>query len=153
MHEERKAPGTGASPREVMARFGEEVLNGKNLDIVDEIASEDFVEHDPPFGQGAGREGLKRTLAGLFAAFPDQLWETEEVIYEGEKVVSRFTFHGTHDGEFMGMPPTGRKVAVKGVVIDRVVDGKWTESRILMDNLGMMQQLGAIPPPQQAAEV
>ena len=144
------APGAGLSPREVVARFGEEVLHGRNLEVVDEIASEDFVEHDPSFGQEPGREGLKKTLAALFVAFPDQRWEDEEVIAEGEKVVTRFTFYGTNEGEFMGMPPTGRRVAVKGGGIDRVVEGKWTESRLLMDDLGMMQQLGVIPTPQQA---
>ena len=64
---------------------------------------------------------------------------------EGEKVVSRFTFYGTHQGNFMGIPATGRRIAVKGVVIDRVVDGKWKDSRILMDNLAMLQQLGVLP--------
>ena len=145
MYEENRVPGH-PSPKEVIARFGEEVLHGRNLDAVDEIASEDFVEHDPAFGQQPGREGLKQTLAELFAAFPDQRWEDEEVIAEGEKVVTRFTFYGTHEGEFVGIPPTGNRVSVKGVVIDRVVNGRWTESRILMDDLSMMQQLGAVPP-------
>jgi predicted ester cyclase len=88
----------------------------------------------------------------LFAAFPDQLWTLEEQAAEGEKVWSGFTWRVTHRGEFMGIPPTGRAVAVKGMVIDRFVDGKWTESRILMDNLGMMQQLGVIPEPGQSGE-
>ena len=88
----------------------------------------------------------------LFAAFPDQLWTLEEQAAEGEKVWSRFTWRGTHQGEFLGIPPTNRAVTVKGMVIDRFVDGKWTESRILMDNLGMMQQLGVIPEPGQPGE-
>jgi steroid delta-isomerase-like uncharacterized protein len=133
-------------------RFMDEVLNKKNLAVTDEIAVEDFVELDPLPGQGPGREGLKQILAVLFAAFPDQQWTLEEQAAEGEKVWSRFTWRGTHRGEFMGIPPTGRAVAVKGMVIDRFVDGKWTESRILMDNLGMMQQLGVIPAPGQPGE-
>jgi hypothetical protein len=76
----------------------------------------------------------------------------EEQAAEGEKVWSRFTWRGTHQGEFLGIPPTSRAVTVKGMVIDRFVDGKWTESRILMDNLGMMQQLGVIPEPGQPGE-
>ena len=135
------------SPTEIIARFGREVLNDKNVDAIDEIAAEDFVELDPVPGQGAGREGLKEFLATIaFPAFPDQQWVTEEQITSGEKVVSRFTWYGTHQGTFMGIPATGRHVAVKGMVIDRVVDGKWKDSRILMDTLGLLQQLGAIPP-------
>jgi hypothetical protein len=71
---------------------------------------------------------------------------------EGEKVWSRFTWRGTHQEEFTGIPPTSRAVTLNGMVIDGFVDGKWTESRILMDNLGMMQQLGVIPEPGQPGE-
>jgi predicted ester cyclase len=102
---------------------------------------------DPLPGQAPGREGLKAFLATvLFPAFPDQRWVPDEQISEGDKVVSRFTMFGTHRGDFMGIPATGKSVAVKGVVIDHVVDGKWKDSRILMDNLILLQQLGAIPP-------
>jgi steroid delta-isomerase-like uncharacterized protein len=86
----------------------------------------------------------------LFAAFPDQKWTIEELIAEGDKVVNRFTWHGTHQGDFLGIPPTGNQVEVKGVVIDRFADGKIADTRILMDNLGLMQQLGVVPTPQQA---
>ena len=81
----------------------------------------------------------------LFPAFPDQQWVTEEQVNDGDKVVSRFTLYGTHQGTFMGIPATGHRIAVKGVVIDRVVGGKWKDSRILLDNLGLLQQLGALP--------
>jgi len=75
------------SPTEVMARFGQEVLNDKNVDAIDEIAAEDFVDLDPVPGQGSGREGLKEFLATVaFPAFPDQQWVTEEQITSGEKV-------------------------------------------------------------------
>jgi steroid delta-isomerase-like uncharacterized protein len=145
-HNERRA--TVPSPTEVMARFGREVLNDKNLAVIDEIAAEDFRELDPLPGQAPTREGLKSFFADVsFPAFPDQHWVTEEQIADGEKVVSRFTWYGTHQGTFMGIPATGRKVAVKGVVIDRVSDGKWRDSRILMDNLSLLQQLGALPSP------
>ena len=136
------------SPTEVMTRFGQEVLNDKNVDVIDEIAADDFVELDPVPGQGPGRDGLKGFLTTVaFTAFPDQRWVTEEQIASDEKVVSRFTWYGTHQGPFMGIPATGRHVAVKGMVIDRVVDGKWKDSRILMDTFGLLQQLGALPSP------
>jgi steroid delta-isomerase-like uncharacterized protein len=138
MSEENKA---------LINRFIEEVLNNKNLAAADEIVPDAFVELDPLPGQEPGREGLKRILAVIFAAFPDYRWTTEEQIAEGDKVVTRFTWRGTHRGEFMGVPPTGRQVAVKGVVIDRVVGGEWKDSRILMDDLGLMRQLGVAPAP------
>jgi predicted ester cyclase len=107
-------PNLVPSPGEVMARFRQEVLNDKNVDAIDEIAAEDFIELDPAPGQGAGREGLKEFLATVaFPAFPDQHWVTEEQITSGEKVVSRFTWYGTHQGTFMGIPATGRHAAVK----------------------------------------
>ncbi len=134
----------------IETRFIEEVLNEKNLAAADELVAEDVVELDPFPGQEQGREGLKEVLGMLFAAFPDQHWTIEELIAEGDKVVNRFTWHGTHRGEFMGIPPTGRQVEVKGVVIDRIVQGKIADTRILMDNLGLMQQLGVVPAPQQA---
>lgn len=141
MSEENKA---------IEGRFIEEVLNKKNLAAADELVAEDFVELDPFPGQEQGREGLKQVLRMLFAAFPDLQWTIEELIAEGDKVVNRFTWHGTHRGEFLGIPPTGRQITVKGVVIDRIAEGKIVDSRILMDNFGLMQQLGVIPTPQQA---
>ncbi|MDQ3253362.1 MAG: ester cyclase [Acidobacteriota bacterium] len=128
-------------------RFIEEVLNNKNLAAADEIVPDNFVELDPLPGQQPGREGLKQLLAVFFAAFPDYRWTTEEQIAEGDKVVTRFTWRGTHQGNFMGIPPTGRQVIVKGVVIDRVVDGEWKDSRILMDDLSLLRQLGVVPAP------
>jgi steroid delta-isomerase-like uncharacterized protein len=152
MPDRNEGVGPVPSPAEVMARFGREVLNGKNLAAIDEIAAEDFVELDPPPGQTPNRDGLKSFLANVsFPAFPDQRWITEEQIADGDKVVTRFTWYGTHQGTFMGIPATGRQVAVKGVVIDRVVNGKWQDSRILMDNLSLLQQLGALPPPPTTA--
>jgi steroid delta-isomerase-like uncharacterized protein len=129
----------------VVQRFLEEVINQGRLEQADEIVAEDFVELDPLPGQRQGREGLKGVVGMLRTAFPDMHWVVEEMIAEGEKVVTRFTWTGTQQGTFMGIPATGRSVVVKGVVIDRIVGGMMTDSRILMDTMGMMQQLGAIP--------
>jgi steroid delta-isomerase-like uncharacterized protein len=131
--------------RAVVQRFLEEVINQGRLEQADEIVAEDFVELDPLPGQRQGREGLKEVIGMLRAAFPDMHWVVEEMIAEGEKVVTRFTWTGTQQGTFMGIPATGRNVVVKGVVIDRIVGGMMTDSRILMDTIGMMQQLGAMP--------
>jgi steroid delta-isomerase-like uncharacterized protein len=84
-------------------------------------------------------------ISAFRTAFPDIHWVIEEMVAEGEKVFSRFTWHGTHRGEFIGVPATGKQISVKGMVVDRVFAGKMAESRILMDGLSMMRQLGVIP--------
>ena len=131
----------------VVGRFMEEVINQGRLDVCDEIVEENFVELDPLPGQQQGREGLRAVIAMMRAAFPDIHWVSDETIAAGEKVVTRFTWTGTHRGPFLGIPATGKSVTVKGVVIDRLSGGKMADSRILMDTLGMMQQLGVIPTP------
>jgi steroid delta-isomerase-like uncharacterized protein len=136
--------------KQFMQRFVEEVINKKNVDAINQLVAEDFVEHVPFPGQGPGREELKHVISTFLSAFPDIQWILEEQIAEGQTVVSRFTMTGTHRGEFLGIPPTGKLVNVWGVVIDVVKDGKFAESRIIMDTLGLMQQLGAIPSPERA---
>ena len=118
--------------REFGRRFVDEVLNKKKLAAVDELLAEDYVELDPLPGQEQGREGLKQILAMLFAAFPDLRWTVEEDDAEGDKLWSRFTWRGTHRGDFLSIPATGNQVEVNGVVIDRIVEGKMVDSRILM---------------------
>lgn len=82
------------------------------------------------------------------AAFPDMHWIVEEQIAEGDKVMTRFEWTGTHQAEFFGVPATGRPVRVWGVVIDRLESGKIKDTRIIMDSLGLLMQLGTFPPPQ-----
>ena len=96
-------------------------------------------------GQGPGLEGLKDVLRGMRSAFPDIDFSIKEQVCEGDKVVSRFEWTGTHKAEFMGVPATGRQVRVWGVVIDRLEAGRIKDTRILMDALGLMMQLGAPP--------
>jgi steroid delta-isomerase-like uncharacterized protein len=129
----------------VVGRFLEEVLNQGRFEVADEIVAEDFVELDPLPGQRQGREGLVEVVKGLRTAFLDMHWKAEETIASGDKVVTRFTWTGTQEGVFLGIPATGRGVSVKGVVIDRIANGRMTDSRILMDTMGLMQQLGVVP--------
>ncbi len=136
---------TPAENKTVVNRFVEEVINQGRLEQADELVVADFVELDPLPGQQPGREGLKEVICQMRAAFPDIHWVLSEQVAEGEKVVSRFTWCGTHRGTFFGVPATGKSINVKGVVIDRIVEGKMVDSRILMDGLSMMQQLGALP--------
>jgi steroid delta-isomerase-like uncharacterized protein len=139
-----------ATNKAVIQAFIEEVLNQQRLDRAVDLVKQDFVELDPLPGQEQGREGLKAILGVLWSAFPDMHWIVKEMVAEGEKVVTRFVWTGTHRGTFLGIPATGRSVGVKGVVIDRLEDGKMAESCILMDTMGLMQQLGVLPAPPAA---
>lgn len=129
----------------VIIRFIDEVLNKRNYSVMDEFVAEDFIEHVPFPGQGPGRKGLKDALTLFATGFPESHWKLEEQIAEGDTVVSRVTFTGTHNGPFLGIPATGRKVNVWGVVIDVVRNGWFCESRIILDTTGLMQQLGVVP--------
>ena len=134
-----------ADNKNVIKTFIEEVLNEGRFERLDELVLEDFVELDPLPGQSQGREGLREVLRQMRAAFPDIHWVVDEMIGEADKVCTRFTWTGTQRGSFLGVPATGRHVAVKGIVIDRLNGGKMADSRILMDTLSMMQQLGVVP--------
>lgn len=131
----------------VVRQFIEEVLNRGDVDAAGKFFRDDMVEQVPFPGQGPGVEGLKDALRGLRAAFPDMHWTIQEQIAEGEKVVSRFEWTGTHRGTFLGVPATDRSVTVWGMVIDRLEGGKIKDTRIIMDTLGLMMQLGVVQPP------
>ena len=131
----------------VVLHFIEKVLNRGEVDAAGEFFWVDMVEQVPLPGQGPGVEGLKDALRGLREAFPDMHWTVQEQIAEGDKVVSRFEWTGTHRGTFLGVPATDRTVTVWGMVIDRLDGGKIKDTRIIMDILGLMVQLGVVPPP------
>jgi steroid delta-isomerase-like uncharacterized protein len=133
--------------KSVIRRFIEDVINQGRLERADDIVIEDFVELDPLPGQSQGREGLKEVIRQMRSAFPDIHWTVDEMLAEDDKVFTRFTWSGTHQGAFLGVPATGRRITVKGMVIDRLVAGMMADSRILMDTMGMMHQLGALPIP------
>lgn len=126
----------------VIRTFIEEVINQGRLERTDEFVIEDFVELDPFPGQAPGREGLKAVILQMRSAFPDIHWAVDEMVAEGNKLVTRFTWTGTHQGEFLGVPATGRSVSIKGIVVDGLEGGKMVDSRMLLDVLGMMMQLG-----------
>jgi steroid delta-isomerase-like uncharacterized protein len=131
-------------------RVFEETLNQRNLAIVDELNTPDFVYHtDATTIQG--REPFKQYLSMLLTAFPDLHLSIDDVIGEGDRVVVRCTLRGTHQGELMGIAPTGKQVAVTGISIMFIANGKLVEEWANTDTLGMMQQLGVIPAPGQAS--
>lgn len=136
----------------VPRRVYEEVLNDKNLDLVDELFAPGYVNHDPTSPEEMrGTESLKQFFGAYLAAFPDLRFVVEDQVAEGDKVASRWTSRGTNQGELMGAPPTGKRVEFTGVTISRISEGKIAEDWTSYDALGMMRQLGLIPAPDQAA--
>jgi steroid delta-isomerase-like uncharacterized protein len=136
--------------KEKARRFLQETLNEGNLGVVDEIVASDYVLHDPAIPEEIrGPEGIKGFVQMYRSAYPDTDITVEDQIAEGDDVVTRWTARGTHQGELMGIPPSGNRVEVTGITVDRFSGGKFVESWTSYDALGMMQQIGAIPEPGQ----
>jgi steroid delta-isomerase-like uncharacterized protein len=119
-----------------------EAINRGDMSAVDEELAADFVDHSLPPGVPAGREGLKQLIMGLRSAFPDFVYTIEDEIAEGDRVVQRLTGRGTMQGEMQGMAPTGKQAAWQEIHIGRIEDGKIAEHWAVIDQMGMMQQLG-----------
>jgi predicted ester cyclase len=130
----------------IVRGFVDEVITKGNIEAAAKYIWEDVIEQVPLPGQGPGLNGLKDTIRAMRAGFPDIVFSIHEQIAEGDKVVSRFEWTGTHEGSFLGIPPTGRPVRVWGMVIDRLKDDRVKDTRILMDVVGMLTQLGVLPP-------
>ena len=138
----------------VSRRFFEEVFSKGKLTVADEIIVKDQVNSGPanPPGLQPGLEGTKQLVTMYRNAFPDVHFTIDEQIAEGDKVMTRWTAHGTHQGELAGIPATGKSSTVTGIVVDRLVNGKIAESWGIFDEFGMMQQLGVIPTPELAVK-
>lgn len=134
----------------VALRFYNEVLNQRQVDLLDQIATEDYIEHDPFPGMGNGLAQLKARVGGFHQAFNPLHFTIEDVIAEGDKVVVRWTNSGTDSGGFMGIPPTGKPFGIAGIDIHLVRDGRLAEHWHVVDLLAQMQQLGLIPQPEGA---
>ena len=129
----------------VIRRFVEEVQNNKNWDVFDELNAEDFVNHSAPPGVPNDREGGKLYLAGFMGAFPDCRFTIDDMIAEGDQVVTKKTFTGTHTAELNGIPPTGKRARCSSPTLCVSRDGKIVEHWLAMDQLSFMQQLGVLP--------
>jgi steroid delta-isomerase-like uncharacterized protein len=136
---------TAETNKALIRRMVEEIQNGGNLALLEELLAPNFVNRTPAPGLSPDREGIKQLLSMFRAAFPDGYMTIEDMIAEGDKVVTRKTYRGTQQGEFMSIPPTGRHVSVGLIDIMRVVDGKVVEHWNVGDDLGMLQQLGVLP--------
>jgi steroid delta-isomerase-like uncharacterized protein len=132
----------------ILRRFFEEIFNQGNLSAADEIVAENYVNHNPAPGETPGREGLKQFVLTVHSGFPGGRFNVEDQIAEGDKVTTRWSFTGTHQAEFAGIPATGKQVQITAINIHRIVDGQIQEGWLNWDALGMMQQLGVIPRPE-----
>ena len=131
----------------LMRRFYEEVLNKGNVNAADEFIARDVVNHSPLPGELPGLEGTKQGFAMMLKSFPDIHITVEDILAEGDKVVTRSTWRGTHKGQFMGIPPTNKPVTVAIITIDRISSGKIVEHWDVADQMAMMQQLGVVSLP------
>lgn len=143
-----------ASRNEVsFRRFYDEALSKGKLSVLDELIAKEYVEHEPPPpGFKTGIEGMKQGINEMRAGFPDLKVAVNEVISHGDKIVARSTFTGTHKGTFMSLPATGKRVSFEAIDIVRFAGGKAVEHWGVADNLSLMVQLGAVPPPGQPAK-
>ena len=133
----------------LVERFVEEVWNEGNAAAADELFVPDAQIHMPT-REVVDVDGLKGFAGAFRGSFPDWHSTFEELVAEGERVAERWTGRGTHRGELMGIPPTGKRVEVPGSVFYRIVGGKIVEFRGQLDMMGIMQQLGVMPSPQHA---
>lgn len=135
------------SLRSFVRTFVEELQSKGNLDIIEQCMSPDFVDHSPLPGVPPTREGVRALFTGFWSAFPDLHAEIHAQIAEGDRVVTHKTLRGTHRAPFLGIPATDAPVAIEVIDILRVQDGKITDHWAVVDQLGMLRQLGALQEP------
>lgn len=130
----------------VARRLFEEVIGRDNLDLVEEIFTADYQDHDPANDEDTrGHEGIKQEVGMYKSAFPDLRFTLEDQLADGDLVATRWTNEGTHQGELRGVAPSGNQVGISGITIHRFADGKIQEGWWNWDTIGLMRQIGAIP--------
>ena len=130
----------------VLHRHVEELFNKGDLAVADEVISADYVYHSPLGIEFKGPEGVKQMVAMGHDAFPDLHFTIDDMVAEGDKVAVRYTYTGTHKGEYMGIAPTGKKINMTTAIFYRFVGGKEVEAISYGDTLALYQQLGVSPP-------
>jgi len=137
--------------KQLVRRLFLELWNQRKLAVADEIFASSYVHHDPATPDfGKGPEGVKQTAILYRNAFPDLLFTVDQMIDTGQLITTRFTSQGTHKGEMRGIAPTNKPIKVEGIVVHRVSRGRIAEGWVMWDALGLMQQLGVVPPLEQA---
>ena len=128
----------------IFRRYFDEVLNAGRIELIDELIASDYVSHYPTgYDFGGGPEDVKQIVSTVRGGFPNVHFHIEDLLAEEDRVVGRWTFRGTHRGDFMGIAPSGKNVSVVGIAIYRIADGRIAEAWVAWDALGLMQQIGA----------
>jgi len=141
----------GANKETVLRKWYQELWDKWNLAIADDLFTADYCLHLSGVPAPADRNTTKQIVAMFSAAFPDLRHTVDEMIAEGDTVAARWIVEGTHRGDFQGIPATGRQVKLSGTTVHHLKEGKITETWLTVDNLDLLQQLGAIPRAGQAA--
>ena len=131
----------------VVRRYLEDVLGGGNLDLLDELVAPGYRDNTARPGRSPGVDGIRQVTRMFRTAFPDLTLAVEDCLTDGDRVATRFTLRGTHTGPFAGLAATGRQVAIGGMAISRLVDGRIAEQWDQADMLELLRQLGAFPTP------
>jgi steroid delta-isomerase-like uncharacterized protein len=129
-----------------LGKFAEAAGTGK-YELFNEVVSTENIDHDPAHGQVAGPEGYRMFFSGMRTAFPDMSVALETMVADEESIAIAYTLTGTHNGPLMGIPPTGKKIKIRGMQIAKFKDGKMVERWGSSDELGMLQQLGILEAP------
>lgn len=136
-----------AANKAIVQRLYQEVWNKRKLEVIKEIISPSHALQAPNiFGSSIGPDAYKRNVLLFLAGYPDLRWTIEDTIAEEDKVVACWTISGTHKGDYMGIPATNKRVSVDGMTVHHIANGKIMDSTSNWDALGMMQQLGVVPP-------
>ena len=131
----------------LIQRMFDQAFNLGNLAIVDDLVTAGSITHTVSWGLPASRMGLKQLIANLRIAFPDLHCIVDDEIFASDKNAAHWTMRGTHTGSLFGNPPTGRRIDVQGIIFTRAENGRIVDTWILIDQFGMLQQLGVVPPP------
>jgi predicted ester cyclase len=131
--------------RATLLRMNDQVIRGGEIDVVDELLSDDFVEHDPPPGMSPDRDGFKEFIRSMHAGLVDIVYTVDDQVVESDRVVERWTLTGTHAGPWLGVSPTGKRVTFTGIDISRLAAGRIVEHWTELDLYGLFGQLGSSP--------
>lgn len=131
--------------KHIVRRMNTEFIQGRKLEVADEILDDTFINHTSPPGLSQGKDGVRAFFEMMWKAFPDMTVEIFDQVAEGDLVTTRKAFHGTHTGDFMGIPPTHKRVRIDVIDIIRLQDGRFVEHWGIVDQMGLMGQLEAIP--------
>ncbi len=137
----------------IVRRMTEEFYNQGNVERAEDFFADTYVHHDPASPHGRDRDGLTEVVRAFRAGCPDLQIAIDDLVAEGDKVTKRWTLHATHTGDLSGIPPTGKRITLRGLELYRFANGKIAECWLAYDNLSLMQQLGVIPTPEPAQQV